>query len=100
MTLQIQHELDSAQRDRDEALRREHDGAREQARLSDMKVARVGDHWRHRPAAAQTTHRCSAALLAQTTDADAAAQLAQQPGMTSMRTRLKFVFSRHLSMAC
>ena len=39
MTLQIQYELDSAQRDRDEALRRELEGAREQARLSDMNVA-------------------------------------------------------------
>ncbi len=39
MTLQIQYELDSAQRDRDEALRRELDGAREQARLSELNVA-------------------------------------------------------------
>ena len=100
MTLQIQHVLDSAQRDRDEALRREQDGAREQARLSEMKVARVGDHWRHRPAAAQTTHRCSAALVAQTTDADASAQLAQLHGLKPRQKRLKFMPSPHLSMAC
>ena len=38
-TLQIQFELESAQRDRDEALRRELDGAREQARLGQMNQA-------------------------------------------------------------
>ena len=38
-TLQIQFELESVQRDRDEAQRRELDGAREQARLGQLNVA-------------------------------------------------------------
>ena len=38
-TLQIQYELDSAQRDRDEAQRREHSSALEQARLGELNSA-------------------------------------------------------------
>ena len=98
MTLQIRDALGSAQRDRDEARRSEQDRVREQARLSEMKVARVGGRWRHRHASAQTTQRRSAALVAQTTDADASVPLVQLPSMTSVRMRLKFRLSPRMSI--